>query len=886
MAKKIKREIKPSKEIKEKKPIIQLQDYQKNLITFGLVFVLLLIVFSPMAFQGMRPGGVDVIGSKGSSHQRIEFQKKTGETVYWNPPVFSGMPIYHRLNGKAFNFDSILHKVLGKLLYVNIWIYLIGFIGMFFLLRFLKLGYWTSVFGSLGFIFIPYYMSLLNIGHFAKFRPIMYAPLVTFFFISFLNKKNTIFLTTKAQRHKKGFLNFISSLCSLPVPCNMKYLLHGINLCGSFIGFIFAFSIQIRTQHYQIIFYQIMILVFVGLYYLIKMLRKKQIKEFLIKLILIILGSGLIIMMVAQPLFVTGEYTPYSIRGGTGEKESTGLDIDYATKWSLHPAEMLNWVMPRFFGGTSGEIYTGSKVEQLKGRQIPGCYWGHMPFTQAYDYIGVILIFMALLGLILNFKNSLIKTLLGLFLLSLFLSFGRHFPLLYNLFFKYIPQFNRFRVPAMISVIMQIIIVIWAGFGIKSLLEKGKRKTEKVGENSILHPPSSILHSKIIISITVFLIILGLIPLLFGNSFSLVKAGEESQYKPEVLSMIKSARLDMTRTDGLRLSLFAALTGLFSFLFVGKKIKPVLFFPCIIILLLIDQIPYVKKAEGELHNPIRMEEEYFRKSATNKILLQDTTYYRVFPITENPFNTNDWSYYHNSIGGYSAAKLRIYQDIIENCLYQGKDPQFPINWNILKMLNTKYIISKSQLPANNLIPYYYDKTKKLLVYKTDLDVKPAWFVGETQIIPERLERFTALNDKNFDAFSTVILEKSINKIIQKPDSSFVKVEEASFNEMKYKIYTDKPTLFVASEIYYPKGWKCFVDNEETQIYKTNHILRAVYIDSPGVHEILFQFVPETFIKYYHISVIGHIIAYLILICGTIFTIKRKMEHGKKRTEEE
>ncbi len=436
-------------------------------------------------------------------------------------------------------------------------------------------------------------MSLLSIGHFAKFRPIMYIPLITFFFISFLNKKNILWL----------------------------------------IVFIFAFSVQIRTQHYQIIFYQIMILVFIGLYYLIMMLRKKHIKEFLIKFILIILGSILIIMMVAQPLFVTGEYTPYSIRGGTGERGTTGLDIDYATKWSLYPTEILTWVMPRFFGGISGEIYTGNKVENLKGKQIPG-YWGHMPFTQAYEYIGVVLLFMAIFGLILNFKKGVNKILLGLFVLSLFLSFGRHFPILYNLFFRYVPQFTRFRVPAMISVIMQIIIVIWAGFGIQSMVE--------IIQKDFKHT------KKVIIGISVFFIILGLIPFLFGNSFSLIKTGNDTQYEPQVLSMIKSARLDMMQTDGLRLILFSILTGALSFLFVSKKIKHTPFFLCLFILLLIDQIPYVKKAEGKLQNPEKMEKEYFSKSSTDKILLQDTSYYRIFPITENPFNTNDWSYYHNS----------------------------------------------------------------------------------------------------------------------------------------------------------------------------------------------------------------------------------------------
>ncbi|MCK4339518.1 MAG: hypothetical protein KAW87_05985 [Candidatus Cloacimonetes bacterium] len=854
----MKKEIKQNREIQVKKPTIKLQDYQKNLIIFVVVFLLLLIVFSPMAFQGMRPGGVDVIGSRGKTHQKKEFAKETGETVYWNSPVFSGMPIYHRISGKVFSFDTILNKILDKILYKYILIYLIGFIGMFFLLKFFNLNYWSAVFGALAFIFIPHYMSLLSIGHFAKFRPIMYIPLVTFFFISFLNKKNLLWL----------------------------------------IGFIFAFSVQIRTQHYQIIFYQIMILVFCGLYYLIKMLKEKNNKEFFIKIILIVLSSVIIIMMVAQPLFVTGEYTPYSIRGGTGEKESTGLEIDYATSWSLHPAEILCWVMPRFFGGTSGEIYNGNKVSQLKGRQIPG-YWGHMPFTQAYDYIGIVLLFFALLGLILNFKNGFIKTLLGLFVLSLLLSFGRHFPLIYNLFFKYVPQFNRFRVPIMISVIMQIIIVIWAGFGIKSLVEISKKDLKRI--------------QKIIIGIAVFLIILGVIPLIFGNSFSLIKVGGETQYEPQVLSLIKSARLDMMQTDGLRLILFSVLTGLLSILFLSKKIKQFPFFICLFILLLIDQIPYVKKAEGKLQNPEKMEKEYFSKSSTNKILLQDTTYYRIFPITENPFNTNDWSYYHNSIGGYSAAKLRIYQDIIENFLnLRLKNPNEKIiNWNVLKMLNTKYIISKKMieeykvdnsksilklkeftkddiitkniLPTKNIFPVYYDERNNFLIYKTKVIPQPAWFVGNIEIIPERKERFTTLNSVEFDPFQTAILEQEIDFSakggsfgeIHSPDSSFVKVKEASFNRMKYHIYTDKPTLFVVSEIYYPKGWRCFVDNEEAKIYKTNHILRSVYIDSQGEHEILFEFKPDTFIKNYHISIIGYIIAYLCLVVATIVTIYKK-----------
>ena len=193
----------------------------RNVILFAGVLIFLVILLSPMAFKGLRPVGGDVIGSLGRNHQYQEYEKETGESVLWNKNVFSGMPVYHRKSAEAFSFDKIIHSYLAKVLYLNIWLYLVGFIGMFYLLRFFKLSWWTSAFCALGFILIPHYMSLLSLGHFQKFRPIMYMPLVTFFFVSFINKKNLLWL----------------------------------------IGFIFSFTVQIRTHHYQVIFYQVIVLV-------------------------------------------------------------------------------------------------------------------------------------------------------------------------------------------------------------------------------------------------------------------------------------------------------------------------------------------------------------------------------------------------------------------------------------------------------------------------------------------------------------------------------------------------------------------------------------------------------------------------------------------------
>jgi len=807
------------------------KSWLRDLLIIIAVFVLILIVFSQMVFEGKQPGGVDVIGSKGSSHQIQEHEKESNTTAYWNPPVFSGMPRYHRLKAQVFSVDTFIGSILGKVIYLNIWLYLIGFIGMFYLLRFFKLGFWVSVFGGLGFIFIPHFMSLLNIGHFAKFRPIMYMPMVTFFFLSFLNKKNLLWL----------------------------------------IGFIFAFSVQIRTQHYQIIFYQIMILLFIGLYYLIKMLMNKDTKLFLIKFLLIIGGLLLITAMVAQPLFVTNEYTPYSIRGGTGDRESTGLDLDYATKWSLHPGELLTLIMPRFYGGTSNELYTGSKITQWQNKQLP-TYWGHMPFTQVYDYLGVVVFFLAVIGLIMSFKKGIIKVLLGLFILSMFLSFGRHLPFLYSLFFQHIPFFNKFRVPSMILVVMQFIVVIWAAFGLKYILEITKKNQKKL--------------QNVVIGTGTVIIVIGLIVLIFGSSFTLSKVGEASQYDPQVLTMIKQVRLEMLQTDALRMIMFTVLTAGAILLFLNKKIKNYIFIGLIFIILLADLLPYVKKAEGDLYDPVQLERRHFKMKPADQAILQDTSYYRVFPITENPFNNNDWSYYHNSIGGYNAAKLRIYQDIVENCIFKGPDPQVPVNWNILKMLNTKYVISSSQLPQENLAPYHYDQKNKLLVYKATYDPKPAWFVEEVRTIEDRDIRFATLNSPDFDPHKTALLEVDFTQQIEKPDSVNIKTTP-SFNKMTYDVYTNKPGLLVVSEIYYPKGWKAYIDGKEVPIYKTNHILRSIYIDEPGEHDVLFEFSPETFMKYYKISLIAHIFAFVCLIVAAVLTIlNRRKEKGRWRTDEE
>lgn len=792
-----------------------------NLLTFAGVLILLLILLAPMAFEGMRPGGADVIGSLGKTHQKSEYQQETGETVLWNSPIFSGMPIYHRLGGKAFSVDTFLSKFLSKITYKYIWLYLVGFIGMFYLVKNLTENYWAALFSGLAFLLIPHFMSLLSIGHFAKFRPIMYMPLVTLLFINVINKRNLIWLA----------------------------------------GFIIMFSVQIRTQHYQILFYQLMILVFLGVYLLIKLGKEKGWSKVGLKIGLFAGAALLVIIMVAQPLFIIKEYTPYSIRGGSGEVGSTGVTSDYATGWSFEPSGILVWMMPRFLGGRSGEPYSGN-ISQLDGKTIPG-YWGKMPFTEAYEYAGIMLLFLAVFGVVLYWKNGLIKTLLALFLLGTLLAFGRHLPFLYNIFFDFVPMFNKFRVPAMMQITLFFLMAIFAGYGVAGLF-----KIKDENKKSVV---------KKIYIITGIFVAFSLIPLLFGSSFSFEKAGEAKQYGAQVVKMFHQARLEMMQADGLRLMLFALITGIVLAMSVKGKLKREFAVIILIGLVCFDTIPYVKKAEGELLNPKVLEKIQFSKTATDKFLEQDDSYFRIFPITDNPFNNNNWSYYHNSIGGYSPAKLRIYQDIVENCIFNGSNPQLPINWNVMKMLNTKYLVSGQQLPPENMRLVYQDKSKELLTYETNFGAKPAWFVGSFVKEENRKNRFKMINDPELDVYDTAILEKDLPIQISQPDSSSVKMMKVGFNDLSYEVYTSKPALLVISEIYYPEGWKAFVDGKETEIFKTDHILRSVLIDTPGEHEVKMVFSPDRFNKYLTISKVGHVIAYLFLLGCLVLIIKNRVK---------
>ncbi|MCK4753958.1 MAG: hypothetical protein KAS58_01920, partial [Calditrichia bacterium] len=524
---KVKKRKGQNKQVKpDTKKVFSLPRIQQDIIFLVTITVLLVILLKPMLIDGLSPQGVDVVGSLGATHQTAEYFKETGDHALWNPYLFSGMPQYHRIGPVTFSIDTFLYYLSRYFSTVFIF-YLFAAFGSYLLFRYLKMSPVISFLATIIFILMPHYKSLYTEGHMAKFRALMILPWVLLTFLYFLDKRSILTVSL----------------------------------------FAIAFGAQIRTQHYQIVFYTALLIFAVGAYPVLKDLLEKKYLAFTKSAALVIGAVILGITMSSQPLFLAKEYIPYSKRGKTTinlekpkevNKEisaSDGVQIEYATQWSTHPSEMMTWFIPRFYGGMSAESYTGDDAPQLKGRLIPG-YWGHMPFTQSYEYMGVIALILAIIGIYAFRKKPFIISLLILSAFFILLSFGRHFLFFYSIFYDHLPFFNKFRAPMMSVTMTSFIVSILAAYGLHYL--SSQPLVQSIKEN------------KPLVYIIGGFLVLGLVTLIFsqGFSYSFVK----DSYDPRVLEIIKTARKELLSQDLIRYFIMVIFAGAAIFTYLFRKI--------------------------------------------------------------------------------------------------------------------------------------------------------------------------------------------------------------------------------------------------------------------------------------------------------------------------
>ena len=632
--------------------------------------------------------------------------------------------------------------------------------------------------------------------------------------------------------------------------------------------FAFAFSWLVRTHHFQIVFYGILVLFVLYIYPTVKLLIEKKFKDAANLFLKFSVALVLTFMTAAQPLFTTNEYAEYSTRGGNpvnigaeanSATEGGGVSFEYATQWSFSPRELMSFFIPRFNGGLQGEIYDGDKYPQIKGQHVPG-YWGDKPFNGNYASMGMILFLFAIVGAVYYRKDKFVAALAVFVVFSLLLSFGRHLPELYKLFFYYLPYFSKFRAPAMLVNITFIIILILSGYGLKGIIQNYSSKDLKW--------ITSIFGGAIVLAIGI---------LLFSDSFAYTIPGEVSRYDAKTMNIIKDIRKEFLIADTQKLLMFLVLAAAATGGFIMKKIKLELFVVLILILSAAEIFSISNRAHKliSLDDPEKLEESVFKPTPITEVLTKANPSERAIVLGKDlkQVTSNHYAYFYPLISGYSAIKLQVIQDVIAHNLNEVNTPD-GINWNLINMLGGKYIISSAQINSNSLTTIAMDNDRKEILYSNHAALPKAWFVKALKTFPTKEDVVLYMNDPKFDpSAEALIVNNEGNK--KYSGKGTVELLGQTPNSLEFSINTDSTQFFVLSEIYYPKGWIAKLDDKELEILKVDHLLRGVEVDT-GNHKLTFKFHPNTYYASLTSLWIGNILIWFLIIGGLYFVfIKNK-----------
>ena len=667
---------------------------------------------------------------------------------------------------------------------------------------------WALI-GAFSFVFTTGLLGMLEAGHNTKIRTVAYIPWA-FLTVEYLFRKRTLF---------------------------------------SFALVALTFSLQLRQNHPQIVYYTWMML---GIYWLFQAYYSGKEGDRRAALITGLLFVGAIVVSlaaVAQPYLSNYEYSKFTIRGGSGLSEG------YATSWSFHPAEILTFLIPNFFGGASPY------------------YWGWMPFTSSSVYMGLIPLLLAAVGLVYN-RTRTVWFMMTFSIVVLVLSFGRHLGPLSGLLLKLLPYYNRFRAPSMILIMLAFSVSVMGAYGadfLLKLLAGDRGRPDLGGLKRVLLYSILGLCGLLLLSFLIKDSLLSILPFL--------KDGDAQRYDAANLAGLKQQRVDLLFKDWIRMAIFAVI-GLGLILmgirgWIGRNLLKV----GLLSLVVVDLWTVDLRFFGNLEKPRQIDRQVFDENQTDRFLSGDASLFRIFPLGPQMFGNNRWAYHHQSIGGYHAAKLRIYQDIVEHCLEKGWDTNFRINMNIVNMLNAKYLVVPGRLPEGRLRSIYHDKANGYITYLNPDALPRAFFADSLEVIGSREEVFQRLNSADFDPGRSAILTRDPGSGIAHATHQEVSVDEYDLHRIVLSAETDAPSLLVLSEIYYPAGWRAYVDDDEVEIHRANWILRSVFVPE-GKHTVRFEFAPTTFTLGIWITVLIEVLLFGALAAEAYRRV-RKWQVGRR-----
>lgn len=826
-----------------------LQSTWKKILPHCVIFVIFLlasaIYFWP-ALQGKVIYAGDNINGLAAVHESSEFHKTTGDYTYWTGSMFSGMPNYQIGGNGGFVVDHIMKPIKWFFAWGTrnmVFIFLFYLCAFFLLLRSFKVDKWLSMAGAFATALSSYFFVIIAAQHHGKCYSITWMMLVIVGFI----------LTYRKQYAWGALLIMFFTYIGFFLHPQMSYY-----IC-MLIGILFFAELAIAA-------------------------KAKEWKHFIVATLIFFASFAIGMGMGSGNIFVNKEYAEQTMRGGHSDLVKTndatnkteGLDLDYATAWSYGINETMTFLIPNYMGGASGYNVGEKSVlyEELVKARVPRgsakqfcqsapTYWGEKAFTSGPVYMGAIICFLFVLGLIIvpgPYKWALLIATL----FSVALSWGHNFMSLTELFFQYFPMYNKFRAVESILIVAEITMPLLGFLALQQLTSSpigGSRK----GAHPIL----------IAAGITAGIC---LIIALFGgsNPVSSYDAQWKVQVGNEIYQMILDQRTAMIQADAWRSFIFILLAVAVIWIYMRKNFK-VQYLGLILTALIVADMWTVDKRFCNDSNFVSAKErdKAFKMLPYEKDLLaSDSSYYRVLNLTANTFNDARTSYYLKSIGGYSAAKLRRYQDLIDEHISKMHMP-------VLNMLNAKYIISKGQ----NGQPFPYLNPDAL---------GNAWFVDEMYYVDNANAESDALNTVDLRRVAVMDTTYAPNRISMQDlagslptanrrrtdgedlDEAIINLTFYAPNKLVYEAQTQQERLAVFSEIYYPYGWKCTIDGEPTDIYRVNYMLRAVNIPA-GRHDIVMTFEPDSVKKGNTLAVSCFALFVLVLI-GTIggYIYKKKI----------
>ena len=809
--------------------------------------------FMPATLEGRILYQHDSSAGRGAGQEAKEYLEKTGERTRWTNSTFSGMPTYQ--TSPSYTSTDLLSKAttlyhLG--LPENVWYVFAYLLGFYILLRAFNFRQYLAVLGSIVWAFSSYFFIIIAAGHIWKVMALAYLP---------------------------------------PMIGGLVLCYRGKYLWGFLVTAIFA-AFEVHANHVQMTYYYLFIIVPMVVAWLVKSIREGRMAHFWKASLVSLAAAAIGICINLSNLYHTWQYSHESMRGkselvkkNNDNQTSSGLDRDYITQWSYGIGETWTLLVPNTKGGASIPLADNAKVMEKADPnfaqiyQQMGQYWGEQPGTSGPVYVGAFVLMLFVLGLFIV-KGPMKWALLAATILSVLLSWGRNFMGLTNIFIDYMPMYAKFRTVASILVIAEFTIPLLAMMALKKIIDEPETLTKNM----------KWVYTSFALTGGMALLFYLAPSLFFSDYISSAENQALAQIPQQYLVPLKSNLIEIRKSiftsDALRSFSIVLIGTLFLLLFKAKKMNAKFVVACITVLCLIDMWQVNKRYLNDgmfVEKSIRDTPQ--QMTVTDQQILKDKALnYRVLNLASNTFNENETSYYHKSIGGYHAAKLRRYQEMIDAYISPEMQAMLPAIvgaegdmtrvdgdsiYPVLNMLNTKYIIMGLQngqtVPIQN--PYAAGN---------------AWFVDKISYVDNANQEIETVGkiDLKHQAVADKKFEPQLGQAVTQGSTAMATLKSYEPNALVYEVNSDKGGVLVFSEVYYP-GWKATVDGVPTELGRVNYILRAINI-KPGKHEVAMDFHPASIRITETVAYASYGILLVLAALGLFVQWKRRKQDGERQ----